>query len=107
MDTEERIDYRKATPEVLYQMRRMVVSMYKKKKTVEEMIEVTGVCESIPVNHNLCQLQKKEPRGKLRLHLSRMTTTHSKPEVHHELYTEQQDRASVKIHYDHRRGHRQ
>jgi transposase len=45
MDTEERIDYRKATPEVLYQMRRMVVSMYKKKKTVEEMIEVTGFCE--------------------------------------------------------------
>ena len=45
METEERTDYRKATPEVLYQMRKTVVSMYKKKKTVEEMKEITGFCE--------------------------------------------------------------
>ena len=43
--SEERTDYRKATPEVLYQMRKTVVSMYRKKKPVEEMIEITGLCE--------------------------------------------------------------
>ena len=30
MSTEERTDYRKAPPEVLYQMRKTVISMYKK-----------------------------------------------------------------------------
>lgn len=45
MDTEERTDYRKATPDVLYQMRKTVISMNKRKKTVEEIIEDTGFCE--------------------------------------------------------------
>ena len=45
MSNEERTDYRKASPEVLYQMRKTVVSMYKKKKPVEEIIEITGFCE--------------------------------------------------------------
>ena len=45
MDMEERTDYRKATPDVLYQMRKTVISMNKRKKTVEEIIEDTGFCE--------------------------------------------------------------
>ena len=45
MATEERTDYRKAPPEVLYQMRKTVISMYKKEKPVEEIVEITGFCE--------------------------------------------------------------
>ena len=45
MSTEERTDYRRATPEVLYQMRKTAISMYKKKKPVEEIVEITGFCE--------------------------------------------------------------
>ena len=45
VNSEERTDYRKASPEVLYQMRKTVIAMYKKKKPVEEIIEITGFCE--------------------------------------------------------------
>lgn len=45
MSNEERTDYRKVPPEVLYQMRKTVISMYKKKKPVEEIVEITGFCE--------------------------------------------------------------
>ena len=45
MSNEERTDYRKASPDVLYQMRKTVISMFKKKKPVEEIVEITGFCE--------------------------------------------------------------
>ena len=45
MVTEEKTDYRKTTPEVLYQMRKTVIALFKKQKSVEEIIEVTGFSE--------------------------------------------------------------
>ena len=45
MGTEEKTDYRKATPEVLYQMRKTVIALFKKQKSVEEIIEVTDFSE--------------------------------------------------------------
>ena len=45
MGTEERTDYRKSTPEVLYQMRKTVIALFKKEKSVEEIIEVTDFSE--------------------------------------------------------------
>ena len=41
MGTEEKTDYRKSTPEVLYQMRKTVIALFKKQKSAEEIIEVT------------------------------------------------------------------
>jgi transposase len=45
MGTEEKTDYRKSTPEVLYQMRKTVIALFKKQKSVEEIIEVTDFSE--------------------------------------------------------------
>ena len=45
MGTEEKTDYRKSTPEVLYQMRKTVIALFKKEKSVEEIIEVTDFSE--------------------------------------------------------------
>lgn len=45
MGIEEKTDYRKSTPEVLYQMRKTVIALFKKQKSVEEIIEVTDFSE--------------------------------------------------------------
>ena len=45
MGTEEKTDYRKSTPEVLYQMRKTVIALFKKQKSVEEIIEITDFSE--------------------------------------------------------------
>ena len=45
MRTEEKTDYRKTTPEVLYQMRKTVIALFKKQKSVEEIIEITDFSE--------------------------------------------------------------
>lgn len=41
MDTNERTDYRKASPETLYEARKIVIRMWKSKKTVAEIVEAT------------------------------------------------------------------
>ena len=43
MENEEKIDYRKCSPEVLYQTRKIVIRMRKSNKPVEEIAEMTGL----------------------------------------------------------------
>ena len=41
MEKEERTDYRKATPETLYEARKTVIRMWKSNKKVEEIVSAT------------------------------------------------------------------
>ena len=43
MEKEERTDYKKCTPEVIYEARKIVVKMWKKCHPVKEIAEVTGL----------------------------------------------------------------
>lgn len=42
MDTIEKTDYRKASPEAIYEARKIVIRMWKSKKAVAEIVEATG-----------------------------------------------------------------
>ena len=42
MDTIEKTDYRKASPEAIYEARKIVIRMWKSKKMVAEIVEATG-----------------------------------------------------------------
>ena len=43
MENEGKTDYRKCSPDVLYQTRKIVIKMWKSKKPVEEIAELTGL----------------------------------------------------------------
>ena len=43
MENEVKTDYRKCSPDVLYQTRKIVIKMWKSKKPVEEIAEITGL----------------------------------------------------------------
>ena len=43
MENEVKTDYRKCSPDVLYQTRKIVIKMWKSKKPVEEIAELTGL----------------------------------------------------------------
>ena len=43
MENEVRTDYRKCSPEVLYQTRKIVIKMWKSKRPMEEIAEITGL----------------------------------------------------------------
>jgi len=47
MEEMERTDYRKCSPETLYEARKTVIRMWKKKKPVEEIAEATGMSTNI------------------------------------------------------------
>jgi transposase len=42
MDIIEKTDYRKASPEAIYEARKIVIRMWKSKKAVAEIVEATG-----------------------------------------------------------------
>ena len=43
MSTEERTDFRKCGPDVLYETRKIVIKMWKSKVPVEEIARITGL----------------------------------------------------------------
>ncbi|MDE5936588.1 MAG: helix-turn-helix domain-containing protein [Ruminococcus sp.] len=42
MKSEERTDYKKCTPEVIYEARKIVIKMWKKGSPINELAEITG-----------------------------------------------------------------
>ena len=68
--------------------------------------DIYSLERSIPVICKACQLKKEEPHDKIEMHLAGCNNP-IKPEVHHELYTEQQDCTSHREHFSSWCRHRQ